>query len=213
MIARALIVFGLLVAAGLYTGQAGALEDTAPRAPLAELPLAVDRWQGRDAAPFEDDVVAQLGVDDYVHRQYWTAGPGGGGATPIGLYAGYYASQRQGDTIHSPQNCLPGAGWLPVASGRMEVETPGRTLTVNRYVIQKGLDRQVVLYWYQGRGRVVANEYANKALLMLDAATSNRTSGGLVRVLTPVVSTAEAATGELAAFAAAIFPHLERHLP
>jgi EpsI family protein len=129
------------------------------------------------------------------------------------LYVGYYASQRQGDTIHSPQNCLPGAGWRPVEAGRAEIPVNGRTLDVNRYVIQKGLDRQVVLYWYQGRGRVVANEYANKALLMLDAARLNRTSGGLVRVMTPVRTTTEAATTELTTFVAALFPRLERHLP
>jgi EpsI family protein len=129
------------------------------------------------------------------------------------LYAGFYHSQRQGDTIHSPQNCLPGAGWRPVASGTVDLSFGGREVTVNRYVIQKGLDRQVVLYWYQGRGRIVANEYFNKALLMLDAARLHRTSGGLVRLLAPVVTTAEAATDELTAFAAALLPYLERHLP
>jgi EpsI family protein len=209
MIARALVVLSLIAAAGLYTARAGTSEDPVPRMPLADLPLSLDGWHGRDSAPFDDDIVAQLGVDDYVNRAY--APPAG--ASPILLYAGYYASQRQGDSIHSPQNCLPGAGWQPVASGRLDVEAGGRVLTVNRYVIQKGLERQVVLYWYQGRGRVVANEYANKALLMLDAARLNRTSGGLVRIMTPVVTTAEAATEDLAAFVAAIFPRLERHLP
>jgi hypothetical protein len=80
-------------------------------------------------------------------------------------------------------------------------------------VIQKGLDRQVVFYWYQGRGRVIANEYANKALLMLDAARLHRTNGGLVRMITPVVTTAEAATRELTAFATLAFPLLDAHLP
>lgn len=213
MIARASFICALLLIAGIYTSGAGASEHTVARLPLGQLPLTVEPWQGRDAAPYDDDVVTQLGVDDYVNRLYWSEGTLVTGGAPISLYAGYYASQRQGDSIHSPQNCLPGAGWRPVASGRMDVEVPGRTLTVNRYVIQKGLDRQVVLYWYQGRGRVVASEYTNKALLMLDAARLNRTSGGLVRVMTPVVSTAEAATEELAAFVAALFPHLEAHLP
>ena len=95
---------------------------------------------------------------------------------PVGLYAGYYRSQRQGDTIHSPQNCLPGAGWRPVSSATINLTSPGGSVPVNQYVIQKGLDQQVVLYWYQGRGRVVANEYANKALLMWDAATLQRTN-------------------------------------
>lgn len=208
MIVRAVIVLALLVAAGVYTSRAGSVEATVARAPLADLPYAVGDWQGRDSSPLPDDIVATLGVDDYANRRYTTAS-----GMPVGLYVGYYTSQRQGDTIHSPQNCLPGAGWRPVASGTVSISAGGRTLDVNRYVIQKGLDRQVVFYWYQGRGRVVANEYANKALLMLDAARLNRTGGGLVRAIAPVVTTAEAATDQLTAFVAAIFPHLDRHLP
>jgi EpsI family protein len=100
-----------------------------------------------------------------------------------------------------------------VSSRIADVRAGDRTLRVNEYVIQKGLDRQVVLYWYQGRGRVVASEYANKALLMLDAARLNRTNGGLVRVIAPVVTTTDAAATELGAFVAALFPHLSKHLP
>ena len=115
--------------------------------------------------------------------------------------------------IHSPQNCLPGAGWRPVESGVTTLQVGDRAVPVNQFVIQKGLDKQVVFYWYQGRGRVIANEYANKALLMLDAARLHRTNGGLVRLIAPVVSTPDAAKAELAAFAALVFPHLDRHLP
>lgn len=208
MIARAAFVIALLVGAGLYTARAGSAETVVAREPLASLPHRVSEWTGRESRPFADDVVAQLGVDDYISRNYTRAG-----SAPIGVYVGYYGSQRQGDTIHSPQNCLPGAGWRPVASGHHSIEAGGRELVVNHYVIQKGLDRQVVLYWYQGRGRVVANEYANKALLMLDAARLHRTNGGLVRLIAPVLTTAEAATLELSAFAASLFPLLEKHLP
>ena len=208
MILRTAIVIVLIIGAGIYGRGAGSVEATVERSPLAALPATIGQWHGREAAPLADDVVATLGVDDYVNRRYSDAA-----GLPVGLYVGYYHSQRQGDTIHSPQNCLPGAGWRPVASGRVSVDAGGRTVNVNRYVIQKGLDRQVVLYWYQGRGRVVANEYANKGLLMLDAARLNRTSGGLVRLIAPVVTTAEAATAQLTSFAAALFPHLDRHLP
>jgi EpsI family protein len=208
MIARAAVVVALIACAGWYGARAGSAETVIPREPLSVLPLTLDGWEGRSAAPLADDVLNTLGVDDHISRRYV-----GQAGMPIGLYVGYYASQRTGDTIHSPQNCLPGAGWRPVASGELSIATPSGRVTVNRYVIQKGLDRQVVLYWYQGRGRVVANEYTNKALLMFDAARLNRTSGGLVRILAPVVTTAEAATDELTAFAAALLPHLNRHLP
>jgi EpsI family protein len=208
MSARAVIVIVMLASAGVVASRGASAEAEIARDPLSALPFAIDAWSGRDAAPLADDVVAQLGVDDYINRRY--ARTGGGS---VGLYVGYYASQRQGDTIHSPQNCLPGAGWRPVASRTAELPAAGGTLRVNEYVIQKGFDRQVVFYWYQGRGRVVANEYANKALLMLDAARLNRTNGGLVRIIAPVATTTDAAVAELSAFVSALFPHLSRHLP
>jgi EpsI family protein len=208
MIGRTAVVLALLAGAGLYSARAASVEAFVPREPLASLPLVLGEWHGREAAPLADDVLGQLGVDDYVNRRYARDG-----APPVGIYVGYYASQRQGDTIHSPQNCLPGAGWRPVETGVTELRVGERMVPVNQFVIQKGLDRQVVLYWYHGRGRVTANEYANKAFLMLDAARLHRTNGGLVRLITPVVSTAEAAKSELAAFAAILFVHLDGHLP
>lgn len=205
MIGRALGVLALFVATAVATTHLTAAEVVVPRAGLDGLPLTIEEWHGRPTRPFSDDIVTELGVDDYVNRYYI-----GSSAVPLSLYVGYYAQQRQGDAIHSPRNCLPGAGWQPVETG---TATLARGVTVNRYVIQKGIDRQVVFYWYQGRGRVVANEYANKALLMLDAARLRRTSGGLVRVILPVTTTVEAAAGELTRFSDALLPHLSKHLP
>jgi EpsI family protein len=208
MIARALMVLGLIAAAGAYAAGPRA-ETTAERTPLYELPHSIGSWSGSDTEPFADDIVAQLGVDDYINRLYFQPGH----QAPVAVYVGYYGSQRHGDTIHSPQNCLPGAGWRPVESGRHQLSAGGRTVEVNRYVISKGASRQVVLYWYQGRGRVVAGEYTNKALLMLDAARLGRSSGGLVRLITPVTADTDAATAQLTAFASQLLPHLSRHLP
>lgn len=207
MIARTAMVVVMLCAAALAGARANGDEATIARDRLSSLPLAVGEWEGRDATPLTGDVVAQLGVDDYIHRSYV-----GRSRAPIGLYAGYYSSQRQGDTIHSPQNCLPGAGWRPVSSDTLELPLGDRRLTVNKYVIQKGFDRQVVLYWYQGRGRVVANEFANKAWLMWDAATVRRTNGGLVRIISPELPGRDA-TAEVTAFATALLPRLEKLMP
>ena len=112
---------------------------------------------------------------------------------PIGLYIGYYKSQREGDTMHSPLNCLPGAGWAPESQSYLTIPvstSPGaapQPITVNRYLIRKGADRQLVLYWYQSHGRVVASEYSSKIFMVLDAIRTNRTDGALVRVITPVL--------------------------
>src|SRR4051812_32393817 len=208
MVRRATVVVALLVAVRFYSAHVVSAEAVVPREPLASLPLTLGDWRGQEAPPLADDVLTQLGVDDYVNREYVKAA-----TIPVGLYVGYYASQRQGDTIHSPQNCLPGAGWRPVETGLADLPTNGRTVRVNQFVIQKGLDRQVVLYWYQGRGRVVANEYQNKALLMLDAARLHRTNGGLVRMIAPIATTVEESKQALANFAVVLFPHLDRHLP
>ena len=208
MIARVAVVVVLLAGAGVFASSAGT-EVTVPRAPLDELPTQIGAWRGLDTEPFADDVIAQLGVEDYVNRHYVNGESEG----LIALYVGYYASQRQGDTIHSPQNCLPGAGWRPVESGRIALAGPDGPVEVNRYIISKGLSRQVVLYWYQGRGRIVAGEYTNKAWLMLDAARLGRSSGGLVRLIAPVTTTADAATRQLTSFATSLLPSLHRHLP
>jgi EpsI family protein len=207
MIKRAAIVIALLAGSALFAAHVSGTEAAVPRESLASLPIDIDGWKGREARPLADDVVALLGVDDYIHRVY--ASDSG---VPVGLYAGYYVSQRQGDTIHSPQNCLPGAGWRPVSSTTIDLVSEGKRVAVNQYVIQKGLDQQVVLYWYQGRGRVIANEYANKALLMWDAARLQRTNGGLVRVMSPITPGRDAAA-EVAAFATALLPSLQRLMP
>jgi EpsI family protein len=208
MVTRALIVVALVSAAGIVSRGAGRHEAAVSRVPLASLSETVDGWTAHPAPTFSEDIVAQLGVDEYIHRQYARASQ-----PVINVYVGYYGSQRQGDTIHSPQNCLPGAGWRPISSDRATIDAGGVKLPVNRYLIERGLDRQAVIYWYQGRGRVVANEYVNKAWLMVDAARLGRTDGALVRLITPVADTPSAAFEELTVFAAAFYPHLRAHIP
>jgi EpsI family protein len=208
MLTRALTVLALLAAAGIYGSTATGPEVQIARPALAELPLTLEPWRGYPATPFADDVLAAVGVDDYANRRYMRPG-----APPISMYVAYYASQRQGDSIHSPQNCLPGAGWTPIESGRQDLPFDGRRVTVNRYLIAKGLDRQLVLYWYQGRNRVIASEYTNKLLLMVDAARLHRTNGGLVRLISPVTGTEAAAQDELTAFATTLLPKLTAFLP
>ena len=132
MFARAVIVAVLCVGTGAVVQRAAIREPHVSRAPLGEMPLQIDEWRGHDAAPLADDVVATLGVDDYINRRYERHG------VPVSMYIGYYANQRSGDTIHSPQNCLPGAGWLPVASGRQRIALGSSSVEVTRYEIVKG---------------------------------------------------------------------------
>ena len=210
MMLRAAVLSVLILGAGWYSSRSGDEASTSP-APLAELPRAVGPWTESIDVPLDLSVRAVLGADDYVNRTYVNEA-----GQPVSLYIGYYASQRQGDTIHSPQNCLPGAGWQPIEGGPAPLDVESSRIVVNRYVIQKGIERQVVLYWYQGRGRVVANEFANRFWLMFDAAVRHRSNGALVRVAAPVrspVGPVAAADAAAAAFTRALFPRLATTLP
>jgi EpsI family protein len=124
--------------------------------------------------------------------------------------------------MHSPLNCLPGAGWLPVRQARSRLPVTDaagqpQEIEVNDFVIEKGLDRQVVLYWYQSHGRVVASEYWGKIYTVVDAVRLNRTDGALVRLVSPVRGSspeAERAAEQTAReFAGVLFTRLGRYLP
>lgn len=213
--ARLLIVSLLLLLTTVYLSRTMRAEPTAPRESLNSCPLTFDDWNGRQASALDEGTLALLGVDDYINRVYLDADK-----RPVNLYIGYYGSQREGDTIHSPLNCLPGAGWSPISVGRIEVPvaspaggTPRHAITVNRYIIEKGLDRQLVLYWYQSHGRVVASEYWGKIFLVLDAIRTNRTDGALVRIIAPVTTTESDAERQAVDFAEALYPLLGQYLP
>jgi EpsI family protein len=211
-----IIAICLLLAAG-YLAKASRAEELPPRVSLSELSMRIGEWNGRQEAALAPDIVKILGVDEYLLRTYTSRSD----RTMAGLYIGYHDTQRQGDTIHSPLNCLPGAGWQPLAQNRVVVTVPGlspgtgRTFEVNDVLIGKGLDRQVVLYWYQSHRRVVASEYWGKIYTVVDAVRYNRTDAALVRVVVPVQAGASAAEARErgVAFVQTLFPLLERHLP
>lgn len=207
MLLRASIVAVLLVAASVGIQRASGAESVPPRESVATLPLTVADWQGRDLPPWDEKIVNLVGADEYINRRYLRSD------AMADLYVGYYRSQQQGSMIHSPQNCLPGAGWQPVAHERLSVPVDGRMLDVNRYIVQKDLDQQVVLYWFQGRGRVVANEYANRGYLVVDSLRLRRTDGALVRVISPVLSTVDQASSGALSFVQAMYPHLTEVIP
>jgi EpsI family protein len=215
---RLLLLAICFIATSLVLARAERQEIPPLRRPLSELPLTLGDWRGRVEPPFEPAIVQVLGVDDYTLRSYRpeAAGP------RVGLYIGYHEEQRQGDTIHSPLNCLPGAGWIPIESRRMTLDVPegaggARRIEVNRVVIERGLDRNLVFYWYQSHGRVVASEYWGKVYTVVDAIRLNRTDAALVRVTVPferdAAGAVTAAEGAATDFVRTIFPALNDHLP
>jgi EpsI family protein len=203
----------ILLATSAFIAYASRPERIPIREPLSQLPMQIGKWKGQDLAPMDSKIQAVLGVDDYIDRVYYSPE-----SVPVSLYVGYYQSQREGDTIHSPLNCLPGAGWNPVKRGNIAVHfEDGRKIEINRIVIQKGIDRQLVLYWYQSHGRVIASEYWGKFYTVLDAIHTNRTNAAIVRIICPVpgkLAEAEIPAEKYATnFAKSLFPALQQFLP
>jgi EpsI family protein len=208
---RSLFVATLLAAAGLFLHVRSRAEVLPPREALTSFPQQVGEWVGQDVG-IPPKVLEVLGPGEFLERTYSRSSE----EPIVDLFLAYFPSQRTGDTIHTPKNCLPGAGWTPIESSRMLLGRPGGSpITVNRYVIAKGSDRLLVLYWYQAHGRVVASEYWAKYYLVADAIRMNRTDGALIRVITPVASGEGSQRAEQRAlrFTQGIVPLLDDYIP
>jgi EpsI family protein len=186
-------------------------EDTVPNIPLAAFPKQIGAWKGIEQK-FAPEIYDALGVDDSFLANY-TSSEG----QPVQLYIGYYQSQREGDLIHSPKNCMPGAGWQIVESTIEKIDvndTNYRQVEAVRFRLKNGMREQIVLYWYQSRGRVITSEYLQKIYLVLDSITRRRTDGSFVRLITPIQDGAEEkALKEIKLFAGQIFPILLKYIP
>lgn len=157
-------------------------EASPARASLSSLPTQLGDWKGADLQ-IDQQTLDVLGNGEFLSRGY-IQGPN---EPYIEVFIAYFASQKAGDTIHSPSHCLPGAGWIPTQRIVVQLPKPdGSTFPANRYVVTKGGERQLVLYWYQAHGREVASEYLSKYYLVADAIRMNRSDGSLVRVMTPM---------------------------
>ena len=201
----------ILLAAAVFLNARGRKEVFPPRQPLSAFPRELQDWRSNEVA-IPQDQLAVLGPGDFLLREYQNSS----GEPPIGLFMAYFPSQRAGDTIHSPKNCLPGAGWAPVESSRIQLSFPGQpAIPANRYVIAKGPDRQLVVYWYLAHDRAVASEYWAKYYLVADSIKMNRSDGSLIRLSTPILTgeNAEQAQNRLLSFAGLIVPRLDNYIP
>jgi EpsI family protein len=202
----------LIGATGILLQARGRNEVFPPRQPLKSFPEQIGPWSAIDI-PMDKEVLDILGPGDFLLRAYR---PEIDTEPTVNLYIAYFRSQRTGDTIHSPKNCLPGAGWLPIETDRISLSLPGHVpFPANRYVIAKGDSRQLVLYFYWAHDRGVASEYWAKYYLVADAMRMNRSDGALVRILTTMLpgETSEAAEQRLMPFTSKIFPLLNDYIP
>ena len=157
---------------------------TPEREPLVLFPAAIGDWIGQKRT-LERSIERGLRADDYLVADYANEKAG----TTVNLFVAYYKSQTQGSGIHSPEVCIPAGGWDVSKWQPAQTDITmhsGAPLKVNRAIIQKGLNRQLVYYWFEQRGRHLTSDYAAKAYTVWDSIARGRTDGALVRVVTPI---------------------------
>lgn len=196
-----ILVAGVLVNAWSYLGEAHV-----ERKQLKDFPQTIGAWQktGNDQI-LDDETLKVLRASDYLLRDFRKSD----GQT-ANLYVGYYASQRAGATYHSPLNCLPGSGWTLSEPGKAKIALPnGSSFVANKYVIQNGDYKSLMVYWYEGRGRNVASEYWGKVYTVFDSVRLRRSDGAMVRVTVPIrdsEAAAEQTAIEFASTASNVLP-------
>jgi EpsI family protein len=214
----------LLIATAFVLHSRGDSDKVPYSQPLSLMPQTIGPWTSQDV-PMEADVLAILGKGDFLNRIY--TGPrtlvqtvstsnGANSMAPVSLFIGYFPTQRTGQSIHSPQHCLPGAGWTFESSRYTDFTADDRKVyRVGEYVISDGTTRQFVLYWYQAHGRSIANEYTAKLYMIADAIRLNRTDGSIVRVISPVLpaETVADARDRVMKFTGEMAPFLPRFIP
>ncbi len=206
------LMLAVLLGATTGMGYLSHGEATPPAKPLTEFPTKIGPYASLIEWPLDKETLDVLKVTDYLNRGYWAPGMG---KDLMGLYIGYFRTQRTGAAIHSPKNCLPGAGWNPMQASIYQLPlADGRKVPINLYFLRRGLDEEVVLYWYQSHGRVIASEYWGKFYLVYDALRLNRTDAALVRITVPVENGDEAAAKDRAlAFAKTITTNIDQVIP
>jgi EpsI family protein len=212
------IVTALLVVQTAVLYSAIRPEFVPPSRPLSEMPTTLGSWHLVQTGVIEKEVLDVLKADDILNGDYCSSAYPDCPKTGRGhaeLFVAAFRTQRTGKTPHSPKNCLPGSGWVKLSSGELAIDV-GRAapITVNRYVVAYGSQqRDLVLYWYQSRDRVVADEFKAKFWVMADAIRLNRTDTALVRVIVPVANRDEAqaqatATGFVKSFYSTLLGYL-----
>ncbi|MBZ5647044.1 MAG: EpsI family protein [Acidobacteriia bacterium] len=200
----------LLLAAALFLHARSRPEPQAAHLPIRDFPRELGGWSSKDIE-IAPEVREILGPGDFLSRIYMRPDQ-----PYVDLFVAYFPTQRTGNSIHSPKNCLPGSGWAPTESSQLQITGPGGApVTVNRYIISKGLDRELVLYWYQAHARVVASEYWAKYFLVADSIRMNRSDGSLVRVITPIAphDSPESAQQRAVEFAQSALGQLDSFIP
>jgi len=200
----AILGVGVLVNTWAYLGEAHV-----DRKALQSFPEQLGAWQKSSDQVIDEPTMKVLRATDYLLRDFRRAD----GET-ANFYVGYYSTQRDGASYHSPLNCLPGSGWMLSEPGKVSIARPnGSSFVANKYVIQNGDYRSLMIYWYQGRGRAVASEYWGKIFTIIDSVRLRRSDGALVRVTVPITGSEQKALQAATDLAGAATMALPEYVP
>lgn len=207
--ARLVTVFLILQTAVLYSSIRA--EYTPPSRPLAQMPQQLGSWSLAGEGYVDKESLDVLKADDILNRVYQNRSTG----QQAFLFVAGFRTQRNGKSPHSPKNCMPGSGWTQLSSENYPVDVGlAAPIVVNRYVVVHGDERDLVLYWYQSRDRVVADEFKAKFWVVADAMRLNRTDTALVRVIVGIKNlNVDAATNSATDFVRSFFTTLRQYLP
>jgi EpsI family protein len=209
---RVAVVLLLFVATWFLLQKTSQVSAVPIKKPLGSFPAVIGPYALSDSLQSSADVIEMLGVDDYIQYNYHSEG-----RSPVSLYVGFYKSVGVGGGYHSPKNCLPGGGWGIDTVREVALDAGiegGSTAKVTEMLIRNGDRYQVVYYWYQNRGRIIASEYWEKIYLVLDAIFKRRRDGTFVRIIAPVAGgDIQATERDVRDFAETVMTQLENHLP
>jgi len=197
-------------AAFFYSASHG--DATPLSAPLMAFPTNLGAFSLYQEGVVEPEVLEVLKADDTLSRTYRSSDG------LANLFMAYFKTQRTGQSPHSPKNCLPGSGFQPVENGTADIQAGGDTIHINRYLVSRGENESLVMYWYQSQGRVIADEFAAKFWLIADSIRKHRSDTALVRVVVPVMRTEDGRGRETAqktavAFVQAAYPQIKAYFP
>lgn len=205
------ILAGIMALTMVILGLSSHSEIIKPNKPFDTFPMTIGDWTGT-TSKFDQRVYDILGVEDSVLASYETTD-----GRSVQFYVGFYQSQKEGDLIHSPKNCMPGSGWniLKTSIETVDVGQEGSVKNINviKLILVKGAQKQVVLYWFQSRGRIISSEYMQKIWLVIDSITKHRTDGSFVRLISPVFEDQDKTLEILKGFAKEIYPILNEYIP
>ena len=209
---QAKILSAILISQALLFYGMSRAEANPESRPLNDLSEQLGSWRMSKQGVIDEETREVLKADELLNRGYVNMAL----RVEANLFVAYFKTQRTGQTPHSPKNCLPGNGWTQTLSDTINVTVPGRSepIEVNRYLVSKGENKSIVVYWYQSRDRVVASEYRARFYTAADAIRFNRTDTALVRVVVPVVDGDDKrATDAAVDFVKDFFVPLRQHFP